>query len=228
MAAQRDLGSREQKEPLPPQGRSLQLRLVWVLTLAVAAVLVWSAIHPKDRATWLLEVLPVLIAWPLLAFTYGRLRFTSLTYTFIALHMIVLMVGGHYTYAEVPLFDWLRDTFHMARNNYDRLGHFMQGFVPALVAREVLLRASPLKRGKWLFALVICVCMTVSALYELLEWGTAVVAGSAADSFLGTQGDPWDTQWDMAMALTGSLLAQVCLAPWQDRQMRRQEEECRM
>jgi len=200
-------------------GRPSQLRLVWVLTLVVAAVLVWSAIHPKDRFTWFLEVLPALIAWPLLAFTYRRLRFTSLTYSFIALHMAVLMVGGHYTYAEVPIFDWLRDTFHLARNNYDRLGHLMQGLVPALVAREVLLRASPLKRGKWLFTLVTCVCLAVSALYELIEWGAAVTEGSAADAFLGTQGDPWDTQWDMFMALVGSLLAQVFLAPWQDRQM---------
>ncbi len=226
MVARGAHGSRESGRMVPAAGRVSQRRLLWFLTLAVAAVLVWSAIHPKDRATWLLEVLPVLIAWPLLAFTYGRFRFTSLTYTLIAFHMVVLMVGGHYTYAEVPLFDWLRDAFHMARNNYDRLGHFMQGLVPALVAREVLLRASPLKRGKWLFVLVTCVCLAVSALYELLEWGTAVAAGSAADAFLGTQGDPWDTQWDIFMALMGALSAQVLLAPWQDRQMKRQNVEC--
>lgn len=219
-------GARNPADAAPRSRAPSQVYLLWALTLAVAAVLVWSAIQPKDRATWFLEVLPVLIAWPLLAFTYGRFRFTSLTYMLIALHMVVLMVGGHYTYAEVPLFDWLRDAFHMARNNYDRLGHFMQGLVPALVAREVLIRTSPLKRGKWLFVLVTCVCLAVSALSELLEWGTAVAAGSAADAFLGTQGDPWDTQWDLFMALVGSLLAQVLLAPWQDRQMKRQEVEC--
>jgi putative membrane protein len=204
----------------------MQQRLLWVLSLVVAVVLVWSAINPNDRATWFLEVLPVLIAWPLLALTRRRLRFTSLTYMLIAIHMVVLMVGGHYTYAEVPFFDWVRDSFHLARNNYDRLGHLMQGLVPALVAREVLLRTSPLRRGKWLFVLVTCVCLAVSALYELFEWGTAVAAGSAADAFLGTQGDPWDTQWDIFMALVGSLSAQVFLAPWQDRQMKRQNVEC--
>ena len=219
-------GDRNPAGKTPADGQPLQLRLLWGLTLVVAAVLAWSAIHPKDRFTWFLEVLPALLAWPLLAFFYGRLRFTSLTYTFIALHMVVLMVGGHYTYAEVPPFDWLRDTFHLARNNYDRLGHLMQGLVPALIAREVLLRTSPLKRGKWLFVLVTCVCLAISALYELFEWGTAEATGSAADAFLGTQGDPWDTQWDMVMALTGSLLAQMFLAPWQDRQMKRQDVEC--
>jgi putative membrane protein len=203
------------------QGR--QKRLLFALSAAVALVLVWSGIGPKDRFTWFLEVIPALIAWPLLAFTYRRFRFTTLTYTFIALHMAVLMVGGHYTYAEVPLFDWVRDVLHSARNDYDRVGHFMQGLVPALVAREVLLRASPLKRGRWLFFLVTCVCLAVSASYELFEWATAEATGSAADAFLGTQGDAWDTQWDMFTALLGALSALLLLAPWQDRQMKAQE-----
>lgn len=202
-----------------------QQRLLIALSVAVAAVLVWSGIAPKDRLTWFLEVLPALIAWPLLALTYRHLRFTTLTYTFIALHMAVLMVGGHYTYAEVPLGDWVSDLLHTARNDYDRLGHFMQGLVPALVAREVLLRASPLKRGRWLFFLVTCVCLAVSASYELFEWATAEASGSAADAFLGTQGDPWDTQWDMFTALIGALSALLFLAPWQDRQMRAMDGE---
>jgi putative membrane protein len=200
-----------------------QKRILLGLSLVIAAVLVWSGIAPKDRFTWFLEIVPALIAWPLLALTYGKLRFTSLTYCLIALHMAVLMVGGHYTYAEVPLGDWVRDVLHAARNDYDRVGHFMQGLVPALVAREVLLRKSPLRRGPWLFFLVACVCLAVSASYELFEWATAEATGSAADAFLGTQGDPWDTQWDMFTALLGALSALLFLAPWQDRQMKAQE-----
>jgi putative membrane protein len=210
----KELGSRRAGE------LERQKRLLLGLSFAVLAVLIWSGIAPKDRFTWFLEVLPALIAWPLLALTYKRLRFTTLTYCFIALHMAVLMVGGHYTYAEVPLGDWVRDLLHTARNDYDRVGHFMQGLVPALVAREVLLRFSPLKRGRWLFFLVACVCLAVSASYELFEWATAEATGSAADAFLGTQGDPWDTQWDMFTALLGALSALLLLAPWQDRQMR--------
>ncbi len=194
------------------------LRLVVGLSLAVAAVLVWSGIHPRDRITWFLEVLPVLLAWPILALTYRRFRFTPLAYTLIALHMAVLMVGGKYTYAEVPLFTWIRGAFDLGRNYYDRVGHFFQGFVPALLAREILLRASPLRPGGWLFFLVTCVCLAVSAVYEFFEWGVAVATGTAADAFLGTQGDVWDTQWDMFMALIGALLAQLFLSRLQDRQ----------
>jgi len=192
--------------------------LVVGLSLAVGAVLLWSGIHPRDRFTWFLEVLPVLLAWPLLALTYRRFRFTPLAYAFIALHMAVLMVGGKYTYAEVPLFNWLRDTFDLGRNYYDRVGHFFQGFVPALLAREILLRASPLKPGGWLFFLVTCVCLAVSAVYEFFEWGVAIATGTAADAFLGTQGDVWDTQWDMFMALIGALSSQLLLSRLQDRQ----------
>ena len=211
------------KEPGSPRargaGRGDTKRLLVGLSVAVAAVLVWSAIHPKDRATWFLEVLPALIAWPLLALTYGRFRFTTLTYTFIALHMAVLMVGGHYTYAEVPLVDWVRDLFTRPETTMTAWAISCKGSYPALVAREVLLRFSPLKRGKWLFFLVACVCLAVSASYELFEWATAVATGSAADAFLGTQGDPWDTQWDIFTALPGALSALLLLAPWQDRQM---------
>jgi len=191
------------------------------LSLAVLAVLIWSGFNPRDRFTWFLEVLPVLAAFPVLALTYRRFRFTTLTYAFLAVHMVVLMVGGKYTYAEVPLFNAIRDAFHLARNEYDRVGHLFQGFVPALIAREILLRKSPLRPGGWLFFLVTCVCLSISAGYEFFEWGVAVATGTAADAFLGTQGDVWDTQWDMFMALLGALLAQILLSRVQDRQLER-------
>lgn len=210
---------RGEAERIPhPKG---QLPILAGLALASLAGLIWSGHNPRDRFTWFLEVLPVLLAAPLLAFTYRRFRFTTLTYAFIALHMMVLMVGGKYTYAEVPLFNWIRDAFDLSRNYYDRIGHLFQGFVPALVAREILLRTSPLRPGGWLFFLVTCVCLSISAGYEFFEWAVAVVTGTAAEAFLGTQGDVWDTQWDMAMALTGALLAQVLLSRIQDRQMAR-------
>lgn len=182
-------------------------------------VLAWSAIRPHDYFTWFLEVLPALIAAPLLLVLYPRLRFSNLLYVLIAIHAIVLMVGGHYTYAEVPLFNWIRDHFGLARNDYDRLGHFMQGFVPAILAREVLIRRSPLKGSRWLPFLVLCVCMAVSACYELFEWGVAEAAGSASDDFLGTQGDPWDTQWDMFTCLIGALTALLTLSRFHNRQL---------
>jgi putative membrane protein len=199
--------------------RQRQRRWEAILLLAVLAVFVWSGIRPRERFTWVLETFPVMIALPLLLITYRRFRFTPLTYTLMALHAIVLLVGGRYTYAEVPLFNWLRDTLHLSRNHYDRLGHLMQGLVPAMTARELLLRTSPLKRGKWLFTIVLGLCMGISACYELLEWRVSVATGSAADAFLGTQGDPWDTQEDMAMCGVGALAGLIGLARWQDREL---------
>ena len=190
------------------------------LLLATLGVLAWSGIHPHDYFTWLLEVMPVLIALPLLIATRQAFPLTPLVYMLIALHCAILMVGGHYTYAEVPLFNWLRDTFDLARNHYDRVGHFAQGLVPALVTREILLRRTPLQRGKMLFFLVVCVCLAISATYELIEWGVAEASGSDAVAFLATQGDIWDTQKDMAMALLGSILGQLGLARLHDRQLR--------
>ncbi|HEX2972134.1 MAG TPA: DUF2238 domain-containing protein [Tepidisphaeraceae bacterium] len=190
------------------------------LLIVLLGVLAWSAIGPRDRFTWFLEVFPVVIAVPLLMWTYRRFRLTTLAYVLITLHAIILMVGGHYTYAEVPLFNWIRDAFHLSRNHFDRVGHFAQGFVPAIIAREVLLRTSPLLRGKWLFTIVTAICLAISALYELLECGVALATGSAAEAFLGTQGDPWDTQSDMALALVGAVLAQLLLAYLHDRQLR--------
>ena len=183
------------------------------------AALVASGIGPVDRDTWLLEVLPVIVALPLLAFTYSRFRFSRIVYWLIFVHALILMLGGHYTYTKVPLGFWLQDWLALERNPYDRIGHFAQGFAPAMIAREVLLRQTPLKAGKMLFFLVACVCLAISAFYELIEWWTAVALGASADAFLATQGDIWDTQWDMATALAGAIIAQSLLGRFQDRSL---------
>jgi putative membrane protein len=182
-------------------------RLPNICLVLTVAILVWSGIAPKDRTTWLMEVAPVLIALPLLVFSWRRFPLTALVLIVITLHGIVLMVGGKYTYAEMPLFNWLRDAFGLSRNHYDRLGHFMQGFAPALVARELLLRTSPLRPGAWLSVLIVLSCLGISAIYELIEWGAAAALGQGAEAFLATQGDVWDTQKDMAMAGIGALTA---------------------
>lgn len=191
-----------------------------IALLAVMLVGVWSAIHPYDYFTWLLEVMPVMIALPVLILTRDRFPLTSLSYALIALHAIILMIGGHYTYAEVPWFNWLRDTFDLFRNYYDRVGHLAQGFVPAIITREILLRTTVLPAGKMLFFLVVSVCLAISASYELIEWMVAELSGSDAVAFLATQGDVWDTQKDMLMALIGSVLAQMLLSKRHDRQLR--------
>jgi putative membrane protein len=195
------------------------LRALQFTTLVGIAGLVWSGIGPHDRATWALEVAPVVIVLPLLWLTRKRFPLTPLLYTLIAIHAAILMLGGHYTYARVPLGDWVREAFDLARNHYDRLGHFAQGFIPAIAVREILLRQTPLCRGGWLFTLVAATCLAISALYEFLEWWTALLVGGAADAFLATQGDVWDTQWDMFLALCGALTAQLLLARWHDRQL---------
>ena len=187
----------------------------------VGIVFIWSVINPHDLFTWFLEVLPAIIGIGVLAATYRKFQLTSLAYLLISIHAIILMVGGHYTYAEVPLFNWIRDTFHQMRNNYDKVGHFVQGFVPAIVIREVLLRTTPLKRGTWLFVIIVSICLAISAAYELFEWGVAISTGTAADAFLGTQGDPWDTQTDMAFALLGALISLLLLGRIHDRQLNR-------
>ena len=191
-----------------------------LLVLALVALVV-SGIGPKDRLTWLLEVAPVLIGAPILVASAKRFPLTPLLYRLLFFHALVLMLGGHYTYAEVPLGEWAKEAFGFARNHYDRLGHVAQGFVPAILAREILLRSSPLRPGGWLRLFVTSICLAFSALYELIEWATALLSGEAATAFLGTQGDIWDTQWDMYLALCGALLAQALLSRLHDRQLAR-------
>jgi putative membrane protein len=182
--------------------------------------LVVSAVGAASLGTWFMEVLAVFVATPILVLTYRRSPLSPLAYRLILLHAFVLMIGGHWTYAEVPAGDWVRDALGLARNPYDRLGHFAQGFVPAIVAREILLRRTLLLPGRWLTALVLCVVMAVSATWELFEWLAAVVGGAAADDFLGTQGDVWDTQWDMFMAAVGATTSLLLLTRLHDRQLR--------
>jgi putative membrane protein len=196
--------------------KSHQNTLLVLLTLTILA---WSGWHPKDRLTWYLEVAPVLIALPILFLARRSFPLTPLVYALLAIHGVILMVGGHYTYAEMPLFSWLRDTFELSRNYYDRLGHIAQGFIPAILVREILLRRSPLQVGKWLFFLTTCVCLAISASYEFFEWWVAVASGEDAVAFLATQGDVWDTQWDMFLALCGAVSSQWLLGRWHDRQL---------
>ncbi len=195
-----------------------------VLLVVGAIALAVSGVAPHDRLTWLLEVAPILIAVPVLIATARRFPLTPLAYRLIFLHALILMLGGHYTYAEVPLGDWVADALGLARNPYDRLGHLAQGFVPAIVVREILIRRSPLRPGKWLAFLVVCVCLAISAAYELIEWWSALIGGESADAFLGTQGDQWDTQWDMFTALVGAVAALALLGRYHDRQIARLEE----
>jgi putative membrane protein len=195
-------------------------RLPLVLLTAFLVALLWSAVRPWNYAIWALEVFPALLACVVLVATYRRFPLTRLLYTLIFLHALILVVGGHYSYARVPAGDWLRDAFTLSRNHFDRLGHFAQGFVPAMVAREILLRRRVVRGRWWLFFLVTCVALAISAAYELLEWGVAVWSESSAEDFLATQGDPWDTQKDMALAAVGAVLAQLALGRWHDRQLR--------
>jgi len=190
-----------------------------VLLVTGLALLALSGLHPRDRLTWLMEVAPVLVGVPILLATYTRFPLTPLVYRLLFAHAAILMVGGHYSYAEVPLGFWMQRVLGLARNDYDRIGHVAQGFVPAILAREVLLRRSVLSRGGWLFFLVTSVCLAVSAFYELIEWWSALAMGEAAKDFLGTQGDPWDTQADMFSALVGAVAAQLVLGRLHDRQL---------
>jgi putative membrane protein len=204
----------------------MERRLFWFLVLLLP-VLAWSWIRPFDRFTWWLEAAPAIIGVALILVFRQRFPLTTLLLVLVWAHCVILLFGAHYTYAHVPLFDWLRDLLDGSRNNYDKVGHFAQGFVPAILAREILLRTSPLgNRGdgrpsRWLPPLVACVCLAFSALYELVEWVTALLAGEAADEFLGMQGDAWDTQSDMALALAGAMLALATLSRLHDRALAR-------
>ena len=182
-------------------------------------ILIWSGYEPADYFIWMLEVFPAIAAAAILIAIYPRVRLTPLVYALIWLHALVLMLGGHWTYAEMPLFDWLQSEFGLARNYYDRVGHLFQGMVPAMIAREIFIRANVVNGATWRFFLVCCVALAISALYEFLEWWVAVATGTAAEAFLATQGDVWDTQWDMFLALSGAVLIQPLLGRWHDRQL---------
>ncbi|MHC3470004.1 DUF2238 domain-containing protein [Streptomyces sp. 7R007] len=203
--------------PAPPRRRLPALSAA----LVVAGMAV-SAYAPRDRATWFLETVWVLVGLPLVVLAWRRFPLTNLLCGLLAAHALVLAVGGHYTYAQVPAGDWVRDAFGLARNPYDRFGHLMQGFVPAVLVRELLSRTSPLRGSRWLAPLTVCACLAFSAVFELLEWLAAVVGGHSADAFLATQGDVWDTQWDMFCALIGATVSVLVLGRVHDRQMRAQ------
>ena len=193
------------------------MKYLWVIIFFT--VLIWSGINPKDYFTWFLEVLPALIGIIILAVTYNKFRLTKLAYSLILIHCIILMVGGHYTYAEVPLFDWIKNHFDLARNNYDKIGHLAQGFIPAIIAREILIRKKIVNGSKWLNFIVVSICLAVSALYELIEWWVAELTGESAEAFLGTQGYAWDTQSDMALALIGAIFSLVALSKIHNEQL---------
>lgn len=196
------------------------MKYVWLSIFTVT--LVWSAVAPKDMFTWFLEVVPALIGFVLIVLTYKKFPLTPLLYTLILVHMIVLMVGGHYTYAEVPLFDSIKELLHQARNNYDKVGHFMQGFMPAILARELLIRKGVVKKSAlWLNYIILSIVLAFSAFYELIEWWVALFSGEDAEAFLGTQGYVWDTQSDMMMALIGAVTALVFLSRFHDKQLKR-------
>lgn len=195
--------------------------LSWLLMIVLAAQVALGISPKADRLTWALENGPVWVGVIVLAFTHRRFPLSALCLHLFAIHSLILALGGHYTYAKVPLGDWVRDAFGLARNHYDRVGHFAQGFIPAIFVRELLLRQTPLTRGGWLNFLVVCVCLAFSACYEFFEWWTAALTGEAASDFLGTQGDPWDTQWDMFLATVGAACALALLSRWHDASLKR-------
>ena len=190
-----------------------------ILLAILLSILIWSVINPKDLFIWFLEVLPVLIGAMVLIYIYPKYKFSNFVYVLITIEAIILIVGGHYTYAEMPVFNWIRDTLGSSRNYYDRLGHFAQGFIPAIIAREVLIRNEVISKKKYLFFIVICICLAISASYELIEFGVAKFTGNSAEAFLGTQGDIWDTQWDMLMALIGSITSLSLLSTYHDKKL---------
>lgn len=192
-----------------------------LFTLISLIILIVSGLLAHDKFTWVMEVFPIILGLPVLVFTYHRFKFTNLVYVLLIIHFVILSVGGIYTYAKVPLGFWMQDWFHFTRNNYDKIGHFAQGFIPAIIARELLLRTSPLKSGKWLSFIVVSICFAISAFYELIEWWTSLAQGASAEAFLGTQGDEWDAQSDMFVALIGAILALLVLSNLHNRLLKK-------
>jgi putative membrane protein len=205
--------------PTANRTRSFRTNFGLVALCGLCLVTLWSWVEPADRLTWWLEALPALIAITLIIIFWKKFPLTGLLLSLVAIHCVILLIGAHYTYAEVPLGYWMQEWFGFTRNNYDKIGHFAQGFVPAIAAREFLLRTSPMRPGKWLFAIITLSVLGISAVYELIEWVAAITSGGAAEAFLGTQGDVWDTQSDMALALIGALTAQALLTRPHDRQL---------
>ncbi|MFL0164327.1 DUF2238 domain-containing protein [Candidatus Clostridium helianthi] len=194
-----------------------------ILLISISAILVVSGINPHDRFTWVLEVLPAVIGVMVLITTYNKFVFTNLTYTLIWIHAVILIVGGRYTYAEMPLFNWLRDTFDLSRNYYDRLGHFAQGFIPAIIIREIFIRNKIAKNIAWTNFITISICLAISASYEIIEFIVALITGESATAFLGTQGDIWDTQWDMIFALLGSIVSVLTLGKYHENLLKKKQ-----
>jgi putative membrane protein len=195
----------------------------WILITLFFIGLIWSGIKPHDYFTWILEVFPGILGFMALVLTYRQFQFTYLTYSLILIHCYILFVGGHYTYAEVPLFDWIKEVFHQSRNNYDKVGHFAQGFVPAMIIRELFVRKKIVRKGPWTGFLTVCVCLSISAFYEFIEWFIAIVSGQSAEAFLGTQGYVWDTQSDMLFATIGAICMVILISKIQDKQIDKTE-----
>ncbi len=195
------------------------MKLIYTLLFLIFLLFIWSGIRPFEYFTWFLEVLPAIIGILILAFTFHKFRFTNLVYVLIFIHCTILIIGGHYTYAEVPLFDWIQETFNQSRNNYDKVGHFAQGFVPAMIARELLIRKKVILKKNWLNFIVVCIALAISAAYEFIEWGVSLGIGEGGDSFLGTQGYIWDTQSDMLYATIGAIVSLLLFARLHDKQL---------
>ena len=196
------------------------MKFIYSLLVLIVLLLIWSAINPFYYFTWFLEVFPAVLGVVMLVFTFKRFRFTNLVYGLIFVHCVILIIGGHYTYAEVPLFDWIQETFNQTRNNYDKVGHFAQGFIPAMITREVLFRKQVVNSNGWLNFIVVCIAMAISVTYEFIEWAVSLGTGEGGDSFLGTQGYIWDTQSDMLFASIGAIIALVLFGKYQTRQIK--------
>lgn len=197
------------------------MKNIYLMLLIFFATLIWSVINPKEAFTCFLEIIPAIIGVLILAFTFKKFRFTNFTYLLILIHCIILFIGGHYTYAEVPLFDTIRDIFHQSRNNYDKVGHFAQGFIPAMIIRELFIRKKVISNKSFFNFIIVCICLAISAAYEWIEWGVSLATAEQGDAFLGTQGDIWDTQSDMLFATIGAITALILFSKIQDRQLQK-------